>query len=799
MATTTSSSTIARLEAQARDPVEAIRMRLKDASDVVNTQQLAEIKYDYLQKDESTKGQLGGFVQAQIDEIERASALLDCDEPLEDVTSSLKEMGANCQRMRKELGDEGVASEVSIARRNLKELQSQLTLYEELPRKLDELQYTVQTSLGELLPVFTKWYACDEWRQKMLHQLHASQHDNQDDMFSSKHVPKALAAIQSRIDGVEKLGQTILNGAWTIVINCIEMVQFDKKRLLDAFQLLDVLEKRRRKRIDAGKVYLTNTLAAVPEEAMPSFYVLCRDQLETSLKTRVFDMFAAIAKDKPFNEAFNGMLQAASSLVLDFESVDRDVAGCFPPQLDAVQVFADGYNAALEEHLTKICSKTDLGVGQKLQLIQWVDYFNTEVGKYKQATPSQILDNTASLMMKLYLEGISDQVSTWVTNIYNRDEETIVGPAGELHSTRPNDIMNILSSQVSIAQEWLGGLLLAKVVGTCLSALMRQLSARKDYFAAHLANTDIEALCSFINDTDVLQSKCLELVDGIAFPGAADPNEEKQKLQTGLGDLLDATSADIVQLAVDVCSLVVSKIFADLEAETTAHWLGKKWDDDEPVVANLLATIEDYGADIRQWISSSFFNARVLRLALDRCVEEYTKRFLARTAPFNCDIAASRVQTDTTNLRTFFSKYESEMRRSGLRSDDDWAKCLESMTLLYDILTKKATLDDLHAQLKEIELQGILDEASAKRVDRMKQLIACVKRTVVPAHEAKKKADKKAEKKAEKKVDKPKKTFFKKDKGVTAPVAASAPIDDDVASSSEFQVKTASLEAFLGQ
>ncbi|KDO25399.1 hypothetical protein SPRG_09341 [Saprolegnia parasitica CBS 223.65] len=786
---------IARLEAQARDPVEAIRMRLKDASELVNTQQLAEIKYDYLQKDESTKGQLAGFVQAQIDEIERASLLLDCDEPLEVVTSSLKEMGASCQRMRKELGDEGVASEVSIARRNLKELQSQLQLYEELPRKLDELQYTVQTNLGELLPVFSKWYACDEWRQKMLHQLHASQHDNQDDMFSSKHVPKALAAIQSRIDGVEKLGQTILNGAWTIVINCIEMVQFDKKRLVDAFQLLDVLEKRRRKRVDAGKVYLTNTLSAVPEEAMPSFYALCRDQLETSLKTRVFDMFAAIAKDdKPFNEAFNGMLQAASSLVLDLESVDRDVAGCFPPQLDAVQVFADGYNAALEEHLTKICSKTDLGVGQKLQLIQWVDYFNTEVGKYKQATPSQILDNTASLMMKLYLEGIHDQVSTWVTNIYNRDEETIVGPAGELHSTRPNDIINILSSQVSIAQEWLGGHLLAKVVGTCLSALMRQLSARKDHFAAHLATTDIEALCSFINDTDVLQSKCLELVDGIAFPGAADHEEEKQKLQLGLGDLLDATSADIVQLAVGVCSLVVSKIFADLEAETTAHWLGKKWDDDEPVVANLLATIEDYGTDIRQWISSSFFNARVLRLALDRCVDEYSKRFIARTAPFNCDVAAGRVHTDTTVLSSFesanvFSKYESEMRRSGLRSNDDWAKCLESMTLLYDILTKKATLDDLQAQLKELELQGILDETSAKRVERMKQLIACVKRTVVPAHEAKKKAGKKAEK--------PKKTFFKKDKGVAAPVAA--PADDAADAASDFQVKTASLESFLGQ
>ncbi|OQR85071.1 hypothetical protein ACHHYP_12368 [Achlya hypogyna] len=795
----------ARLEAQARDPVEAIRMRLKDISDnsLMNTQQLSEIKYDYQQKDESTKGQLAGFVQAQIDEIERASKLLGYDEPIETVTTSLKEMGASCHRMRSELGDEGVASEVSIARRNLKELQTQMQLYEELPRKLDELLHTVQTNLGELLTVFTKWYACDEWRQKMLQQLHSSQHDNQDEMFSSKHVQKALSAIQSRIDGIEKisfahpsvyLGQTILNGAWSIVINCIEMVQFDKKRLLDAFQLLEVLEKRRRKRIDAGKTYLTNTLSVVPEEAMPSLLLECRDQLEASLKARVADMLA-----------FNAMLQAASSLVLDFESVDRDVSVCFPPQLNALQIFAESYNTALEDYFTKLCSKTELGVGQKLQLIQWIDYYNTEVGKYKQASPSQILENTANLMMKFYLEGIQDQVNTWVTNIYTRDEETIVGPSGELHSTRPNDIMNILSSQVSIAQEWLGGHLLAKVVKTCIGALMHQLSTRKDVFATQLPSTEIEVLCSFINDTDVLQSKCLELIDGIEFPGAADPAEEKDRLKLGLGDLLDTTSADIVKLAVGACALVVSKIFNDLEADTTAHWLGKKWDEDEPVVSNLLVTIDDYADDLRKWIGSSFFYAKILRTALDRCVDEYGKRFVARSTAFHCDTAAARVEADTKNIKACFAKYENEMRRSGIRSEADWAKCLGGVTLLLDVLRKQVTLTDLQAQLQELEQQGLLDEASTKEVERLKQLMACVKRAVMPALEAKKKADKKAEKKVEKaekktdKKDKPKKTFFKKDKvPAAAPPASPAPRSDECATN-DFEVKTASLEAFLGQ
>jgi exocyst complex component 3 len=52
----------------------------------------------------------------------------------------------------------------------------------------------------------------------------------------------------------------------------------------------------------------------------------------------------------------------------------------------------------------------------------------------------------------------------WVSNIWKREEEHVVGPNGELQSTRPNDIINILKSQISIGQEWLTGILLGRVV-----------------------------------------------------------------------------------------------------------------------------------------------------------------------------------------------------------------------------------------------------------------------------------------------------------------------------------------------
>jgi exocyst complex component 3 len=77
---------ISLLEKEARDPVEVLRVKLKDSTEtsLLNSQlvratclareyywitlftQLQEIKHDYLLKQDSTKGQLDAFVQAHV-------------------------------------------------------------------------------------------------------------------------------------------------------------------------------------------------------------------------------------------------------------------------------------------------------------------------------------------------------------------------------------------------------------------------------------------------------------------------------------------------------------------------------------------------------------------------------------------------------------------------------------------------------------------------------------------------------------------------------------------------------------
>ncbi|GLD92055.1 hypothetical protein PINS_up000588 [Pythium insidiosum] len=161
---------ISLLEREARDPVEVLRVKLKDSteSSLLNSQLLQEVKHDYLRKQDSTKGQLDSFVQTHVDEIERASTLLEMEDTVAQIVGNLDALSKSCRKMNEELGEKRLSSGVSIARRNLKELETQMVFYEELPAKVQELDRTLDENLGDIINVYNKWQIYDDWRQRML-------------------------------------------------------------------------------------------------------------------------------------------------------------------------------------------------------------------------------------------------------------------------------------------------------------------------------------------------------------------------------------------------------------------------------------------------------------------------------------------------------------------------------------------------------------------------------------------------------------------------------------------------------
>ncbi|KAG6971069.1 hypothetical protein JG688_00004589 [Phytophthora aleatoria] len=690
------------LEKEARDPVEVLRVKLKDSTStsLLNSQLLQEIKNDYMAKQDSTTGQLAGFVQAQVDEIERASTLLELETPVKQIVKNLDDLGQNCRRMNEELGEKKISSSgVSIARRNLKELEHQMVFYEELPKKVQGLHDALDGGLLSFVDVYTKWQEIDDWRQKMLHELSVAAVEKSDELGNSKAQARVMASMGSRLSAIESVQKRIYAEVWGCMHHCVEIAQYGKQRLMDAFQALDMMETRRQRYVDSKKeVYLDNQLKPVAEFSF-TLRERCKTEIMTSLAKRIEGIFRAAESEAEASkkDLFTPVLEAATQLMVDLEIVQSDVAPCFPSDIDVVHLFTSTYNAQLDSEITNLSERPDVGIAQRLQIVQWIDYYNTEIIKYKHSRASIVMDRTSQELMKAYLDEIKVQIHTWITNIWKRDEECVVGPQGELQSTRPNDIVNILKSQISIAQEWLSGRLVGCVVATCLQVLMEELKIRYDSIAGKLETVDAEMLCSFINDAEILQAKCPELVEEISF--AETDSEEKEAFDTFMGDSLDTTSTDIVAFATNACDLIVSKIFHEVEQDTTKLWFSKKWDEGAPLVETLLATLDDYYPDLKKWIFGSFFFSKVVRQCLNRCVKEYCARLTQRTLPFsNPASTATTVDNDLHNFVEFFNKYSADLRRTGIRSEEDIKKEFTSLQVISCTLRGEAPPPDSNQQ-----------------------------------------------------------------------------------------------------
>ncbi|ETK92236.1 hypothetical protein, variant 1 [Phytophthora nicotianae] len=718
------------LEKEARDPVEVLRVKLKDSTStsLLNSQLLQEIKSDYMAKQDSTTGQLAGFVQAQVDEIERASALLELETPVKQIVNNLNDLGQNCRRMNEELGEKKVSSSgVSIARRNLKELEHQMVFYEELPKKVQGLHDALDGGLMSFVDVYIKWQEIDDWRQKTLHELSVAAVEKSDELGNSKAQARVLASMGSRLSAIESVQKRIYAEVWGCMHHCVEIAQYGKQRLMDAFQVLDMMETRRQRFVDSKKeVYLDNQLKPVAEFNM-TIRERCKTEIMTSLAKRIEGIFRAAEGEAEVakKDLFTPVLEAATQLMVDLEIVQSDVAPCFPSEIDVVHLFTSTYNAQLDNEITKLSERSDVGIAQRLQIVQWIDYYNTEIIKYKHSRASIVLDRTSQELMEGYLDEIKVQIHTWITNIWKRDEECVVGPQGELQSTRPNDIVNILKSQISIAQEWLSGRLVGCVVATCLQVLMEELKIRYDSIAGKLETVDAEMLCSFINDAEILQAKCPELVEEISF--AETDSEEKEAFDTFMGDSLDTTSTDIVAFATNACDLIVSKIFHEVEQDTTKLWFSKKWDEGAPVVETLLATLDDYYPDLKKWIFGSFFFSKVVRQCLNRCVKEYCARLIQRTHSFSTPAStAATVDNDLHNFVQFFNKYSADLRRTGIRSEEDIKKEFTAVQVISCTLrgeappdyTQQETGEVLRHVVKLIKTTSTQDASSHKTKDK---------------------------------------------------------------------------------
>lgn len=330
------------------------------------------------------------------------------------------------------------------------------------------------------------------------------------------------------------------------------------------------------------------------------------------------------------------LVDAGTSLLFDLKIVQQDVQRCLhvDQQLSAVDIYIQAYNVYFEQMFL-----TPANVTEMLEMIEWIDYYESEMqtfGRLKKIEHTGTsLHVIRTQLLDQYLEQVQAQMSTWLENIWNRDDSSVAHrKSGTLHSPAPQDMIDILKTQLSIAADHLSELSLLQVSKQLMLCLYQVYHKNAD---SRLLSTqehqtqsgvDLENLCCLINDTDTLQNQCQDLVSVV---------ETKLKSEKWIHEFnttLDRITREFIALAGRTCHCVCQQIFQEMtEDQVFVPWFRlEAWErEEEPVMENLCLTLEDFFHDLHEWVSGrTFFLPKILRFCLERTVREYEQRFVTK-------------------------------------------------------------------------------------------------------------------------------------------------------------------------
>lgn len=178
--------------------------------------------------------------------------------------------------------------------------------------------------------------------------------------------------------------------------------------------------------------------------------------------------------------------------------------------------------------------------------------------------------------IELYENAIKEQIGFWFNNIINSKIEIEKTNDGFVTS-RPNDIFNIIYSHIKIAEEKISKKYLEKCLEKIVTICFKELQNNQMKLS-----TDVEIMCAIINDSVIINQKCIELKNKYNY------------------DILDEISDKYIKFANDTTKHLANLIFEDFnEIELTI----------DPIyfAEILINTMEDYFRDLSKWLNDEHF------------------------------------------------------------------------------------------------------------------------------------------------------------------------------------------------
>ena len=451
--------------------------------------------------------------------------------------------------------------------------------------------------------------------------------------------------------------------------------------LVLTFEIIEMYAEyiQRKKSSPTGTLGIENLDMNITQSTLDHIQLKCLERIESNFVIMNESNLGEIGEG-PVDSKVGNILNAATEILNDVLQFKSYVLPCIPPSYHVIDIYIQCYDQFFLPHLKFICTDLNsLEVADIMLCIQWFEYYKSQIvllGINSHST-SQMYNDYIENLLHEYLLRIKSQIISWFQNIKNQPLEIVKDSAQHLITSQPEDMMNVLHMQLSVAKDKLPYEYIYHVLLACLNVLREVQRQSYDDLNLNWKVKGVESLCAMVNDNERMQEKCNELSDWI------EKLISLQEQQEYLIMILEEVANEYISLAVTSANYVAKCVLADLDEPVFSKLFTDEWESGQPLMEIYIATLEDYFNDIRVWLPEFFYDKFVKDIFIQSIfiyVISISKHGIVITSNassnninfphlFTSEMnAASRISNDYEVLRNFYQQHSETLSAGGLKS-----------------------------------------------------------------------------------------------------------------------------------
>ncbi|GMH72397.1 hypothetical protein TL16_g05905 [Triparma laevis f. inornata] len=682
---------------------EIIELRFRDASSLD----------EYTRQLSLTEAQLASTIQTNIDHVKKAmDTIKQSEDTMAKLTGEFGGMQEQLGKSRSQLGKYEHIRSINIANRNIQTTLSRIENFNSIPAMVKRLQEALTSNPESLMVVYLSTQSLETWRDELIAEVKGSSRRSSISSPGSTGYTrspevynKIIDVLGDHFDIVLQLSQQVRQSVTKHVCECFYLSVDEPALLVRAVEVMMLIEDHEVKKYnllsDIMKENLPNLSHAFEEEVVVSL----RQAFDARIQERYVQCMLQSADEG--KTGIEATINAATKGMLDLAFLKSEVTKCFPPTFKALKIYREQFEEYMLPQVAALYSQNiqNLELGDLLRMVSWLHNYNLQIASLDVGDPPDDFEEAIENLMEEYLERAGKQTRDWFANIEKRDSEVLPESDGCLVTRDPEDMLNIVNMQVSVAKEQLPSKLRYKAIKSCVDELSAAQARLREDVEILWKSTQVENICAVVNDSYRMQDKVEHLLDDF------DRDEGREEIQE-LQEAMDELCRSYVVMAVDATKFAAMSVMEDLKEPILHQVFTPPWEDGSEQFSQITTrTLRDWFSDLSMWLPEYFF-AKLVRECYDQTVSAYIETCMGKKVkPFqNSARASQQVINDRFAFSEFFlADFSAQLAASGMRKPGEVEQSLDVMTHISKLIMAPAPTDvepDIKGMLRHFGTTG---------------------------------------------------------------------------------------------